>query len=114
LVKKPTINQTDLQPGDMVSVDQIVSPIPGLVAQITGTLTTKMYNYATIYVDQATRLGCAPAEGSNSRRNVRSKEVFEACASSQGVAIKAYHADNGIFHAHKWVDCCRVAKHGLT
>jgi hypothetical protein len=37
------------------------------------------------------------------------KEVFEAYARSHGVAIRAYHADNG-----KWVDCCRLAKQGLT
>jgi hypothetical protein len=34
--------------------------------------------------------------------------------SSHSVAIKAYHAYNGIFHAHKWVGCCRMAKQGLT
>jgi hypothetical protein len=40
--------------------------------------------------------------------------AFEAYARSHGITIKAYHADNGIFCAHKWVDCCRVAKQGLT
>ena len=39
-------------PGHFVSVDQLVSPTPGLIAQITGFLTTKRYKYATIYVDQ--------------------------------------------------------------
>jgi hypothetical protein len=46
-----------LQPGDVVSVDQMVSPILGLVAQISGILTTKRYKYATVFVDQALRLG---------------------------------------------------------
>ena len=39
-------------PGERVSVDQLVSPTPGLVAQITGILTTKRYKYATVFVDQ--------------------------------------------------------------
>jgi hypothetical protein len=37
-VKGAASNQKDLRPGDMVLVNQMVSPIPGLVAQITGHL----------------------------------------------------------------------------
>jgi len=43
-------------PGQVVSVDQLKSPTPGLIAQMTGILTTKRYEYATIYVDQYSRL----------------------------------------------------------
>ena len=50
-ITKPT------KPGEVVSVDQMVSPTPGLIAQMTGILTKKRYKYATVYVDQATRLG---------------------------------------------------------
>ena len=45
------------RPGQMVSVDQLVLAPPGLIAQMTGFLTTKRYNYATVYVDQLTRFG---------------------------------------------------------
>ena len=41
--KKP--KQQTLNPGDVVSVDQMISPTPGLVAQMTGILTTKHYKY---------------------------------------------------------------------
>jgi hypothetical protein len=105
----------DLQPGEMISVDQMVSPIPGLVAQITGALTTKRYNYATVYMDQATRMGYVHLQkGATAEETLEGKGAFEAYASSHGVTIKAYHADDGIFRAHKWVDCCRAAKQGLT
>jgi hypothetical protein len=30
------------------------------------------------------------------------------------VTIKAYHADNGIFKANKWVESCKREKQGLT
>ena len=43
-------------PGNLVLVDQLVSPTPGLVAQMTGILTTKRYKYARVYVDQVTKL----------------------------------------------------------
>jgi hypothetical protein len=46
-----------LQPGKIISVDQMVLPTAGFIAQMTGMLTTKWYKYATIYVDQATCLG---------------------------------------------------------
>ena len=44
-------------PGHVVSVDQLVSPTPGRIAQITGFLTIKRYKNATVFVDQFTRLG---------------------------------------------------------
>jgi hypothetical protein len=98
-----------------VSVDQMVSLIPGLVAQITGVLTTKIYNYATVYVDHATRLGYVHLQkGATAEETLEGKMGFEAYTRSHGITIKAYHADNRIFHAHKWVDCYRVAKQGLT
>ena len=42
-------------PGEVVSVDQMVSPTPGLIAQMTGKLTTKRYKYATVFVDHFSR-----------------------------------------------------------
>jgi hypothetical protein len=47
----------ELAPGQVVSVDQLVSHVLGLVAQISGNLTVKRYKYATVFVDQATRFG---------------------------------------------------------
>ena len=40
------------KPGQCVSVDQLVSPAPGLIAQMTGFITKQQYKYATVYVDQ--------------------------------------------------------------
>ena len=45
------------QPGELVSVDQLISPTPGFIAQMCGILTTKMYTCATVYFDQASKLG---------------------------------------------------------
>jgi hypothetical protein len=43
--------------GQVVSVDQLKSTVPGLVGQIKGWLTTQRYHVATIFVDQNSRLG---------------------------------------------------------
>ena len=45
------------EPRELVSVDQLFSPNPGFIVQMTGYLTTKKYKYATIFVDQASKLG---------------------------------------------------------
>ena len=39
-------------PGQVVSVDQLVSPVPGLITQMTGFITKQLYKYATVYIDQ--------------------------------------------------------------
>jgi hypothetical protein len=88
LLKKGASSQTDLQAGDIVSVDQMLSPIPGLVAQIMGVLTTKRYNYATVYVDQVTRLGYVHLQkGATAEETFEGKKAFEAYARNHGVTI---------------------------
>ena len=42
------------------------------------------------------------------------KKAFEAFAHRHGVKIEAYHADNGIFKAYKWIDACKQDGQGMT
>ena len=42
---KPPLSPT--KPGEVVSVDQMVSPTPGIIAQMAGKLNTKRYRYAS-------------------------------------------------------------------
>jgi hypothetical protein len=35
---------------------------------------------------------------------------FEQYANDRGVTIQTYHADNGLFRAHKWVEACKNNK----
>ena len=44
--------ESPTKPGQCVSVDQLVSPTPGLIAQMTGFIMKQRYRYATVYVDQ--------------------------------------------------------------
>ena len=39
------------EPGEVVSVDQLVSPTPGFIVKMIGCLTTKIYDYATVFLD---------------------------------------------------------------
>ena len=102
-------------PGQCVSVDQMVSPTPGLVAQISGKLTTKRYKYVTIFVDQATKMGHTYLQSTaTADETILAKRAFEEFATQHGVIIRGYHADNGIFKANKWMESCRKNDQSLT
>ena len=104
-----------LDPGDVISVDQMVSPTPGLIAQITGILTTKRYKYATVYVDQATRFGYTHLQKTaTADETIEGKVAFEKILMDRGIKVKAYHADNGIFRANAWRAACTKHGQGLT
>ena len=92
-----------LKPGDVVSVDQLVSPVPGFVAQMTVKLTTKRYRYATVFVDQSSKVGYTHLQKTaDAEETVEAKIAFESFMQLMGVSVRAYHADNGIFSANKW------------
>jgi hypothetical protein len=103
------------RPGVVVSVDQLVSPTPGLIPQMTGFITKKQYKVATVYIDQATSFGYVYRQQSSSaEETLESKVAFKQFASAHGVSIKAYHADYGIFKAKAWVAACEVKVQTLT
>jgi hypothetical protein len=81
-----------------VSVDQLESPTPGLIAQLKGTPTTQKYNAATIFVDHHSRLSYVHLQRSLSFDDtVKAKRAFETYCESSGVKVEHYHADNGRF-----------------
>jgi hypothetical protein len=103
------------RPGQVVSVDQMKSPTPGFVAQGTGMLTTARYWYATVYVDQYSSVGYLYLQKTASaEETLLGKTAFEYFCAQHGVKVEHYHADNGIFRAHKWVLDCRAKGQGLT
>ncbi len=103
------------RPGECVSVDQLVSPTPGLIAQMSGFLTMKRYRYATVYVDQASRLSFVWLQKTaTAEETLEGKTAFEQYAKDRGIIVQAYHADNGIFRAAKWVLACRTQGQSLT
>ena len=112
---KLSCNKKTKKPGDLVSVDQLVSPTVGLIAQMTGFLTRQRYKYSTVFVDHASRLGYVYMQKTcTAEETIKAKHAFELYAREQGITIKAYHADNGIFKARKWVDECHKDKQPIT
>jgi hypothetical protein len=96
--KMNTSRKANLEPGDIVSVDQIETSVPGFLAQITGSLTRNRIVGSSVYVDHASDLSYIHHHTSmSSEETLKGKEAFEQYAKSHGVTIKHYHADNGRF-----------------
>jgi hypothetical protein len=69
------------KPGECVSVDQLVSPTPGLITQMSGFLTMKRYKCVTVYVDQASQLGFVWLQkGATAGKTLEGKTAFEQYA----------------------------------
>ena len=107
--------RTTTTPGQVISVDQLESSTPGFVAQLKGLLTTQRYNYATIFVDQYSKLSFVFLQKRiTSAETVLAKQSFERFACDHGVKILHYHADNGRFADNGFIQACKDNNQGLT
>ena len=95
---------TITKPGQCISVDQLVSPAPGLIAQLRGIPTTERYRCATVFVDHFSRYSFVHLQKSASAdHTLEAKAEFERVAATHGVIVSHYHADNGIFADNKFM-----------
>jgi hypothetical protein len=90
------LRQGDLKPGDCVSLDQYVSALPGRLLKGYGKEKKKdKYSGGTLFVNHASSLMYLRHQVSlRTSEMIKAKRSFEQFASSQGVTIKNYQADN--------------------
>ena len=100
-------SQTTMQPGQVVSVDQLELTTPGFVAQLKGLFMTQRYNYATIFVDQFSKLSFVFLQKWLT-------SAFEFFARDLGIKILHYHANNGRFTDNGFIQACKDNNQGLT
>ena len=102
------LKENDLQPGDRISCDHYVSPVPGRVVSTSGhSSTTHGYVAGTIYVDHASGWIFHRAQKSISASDtIRGKLLLEREAVEVGTKIKAYHSDNGVFNSEEFRKHC--------
>jgi Reverse transcriptase (RNA-dependent DNA polymerase)/GAG-pre-integrase domain len=98
-----SIAPTVTKPGQHVSVDQMESPVPGLIGQLKGKPTLARYRFATVFVETFSRSGYIHLQQtSNADETLEAKKQFESYAKSHNVTINHYHADNGRFIEKAW------------
>ena len=93
-------------PGQIVSVNQMISTQVGFIAQLKGALTKKRYTAATVFTDHYSRLQCIHLMTRlTSQETINTKRAFE---------ILHYHCDNGQFSDNKFKTACSSANQRLT
>jgi hypothetical protein len=98
-----------------VSVNQMKSPTPGLVRQLTRILTTERFNIATVFVDGYSGHGYVHLQKSTSgTETLEAKVAYERILAQHGIRVGHYQADNGIFRSRLWSDDCQAKGQGLT
>jgi hypothetical protein len=102
-------------PGQCVSVDQLESTTPGLIAQLKGIPTTKRYKAATVFVDHYSRLSYVHLQKTtNASETIEAKESFEKFARAHGITVSHYHADNGRFADNKFREAVALRHQTLS
>jgi hypothetical protein len=92
-----------LYAGQSISVDQLESPIPGLIGQMKGIITRKQYKVATVFVDYFTNASYLHLQTStNAIETLEAKVKYKNFALTCGVHVRHYHNDNGRFAESVW------------
>jgi hypothetical protein len=102
--KDNILQRNNLQTGDMVSVYQYMSVLPGRLPNTKGKENKKdQYCGGTIFVDHASsKIFLKRQVSLNTGKTVPLKKSFEREAMSSGMKIKAYHDDNVAFNSEEW------------
>jgi hypothetical protein len=104
--KESLLKRGNLEPGQMVSIDQYISALPGRLPHTKGKESKKdMYRGGTLFVDHAS--GYIFLKNQVSLRvgeTLRAKRAFEQFAAQHGVRVRNYHADNVPFSAQEFID----------
>ena len=83
--------ESETEPGDCISIDQLVSAQPGLIPQMTGFLTNMCIWGATVFVDHVSDyVYVALMRDLTLDETLLAKTSFERHANDGGVQIKAY------------------------
>jgi hypothetical protein len=91
-------SQNENYPGAKVSIDHVISAQPGLVPRMDGRHTRDRVTGGCIFIDNDTRYSYTHLQTSiDNEQTLAAKQGFEHHAQTNGVQIKSYHADNGIF-----------------
>ena len=107
--------RTATAPGQVISVDQLVSPTPGFVPTHLGRPTLSRYIGATVFVDHFSDFTYAHLMTSlDAASTVAAKLAFERCLSQYHVTAHHYHADNGLFSSKLFRDSIHTAGQTLS
>ena len=92
-------------PGDKAHIDQMQSNQPGLVPRMKGRHTKSRISAVTVFLDDKSNHSFSHLQTSTGGdETLAAKHAYEIMADSFGVAVRGFHADNGIFAEKLFVD----------
>ncbi len=93
-----------LRPGAMISTDQFVSSVPGRLPNTYGREREQdKYSGGTIFVDNASGyVGLYNQVSLGAAETIKSKHSFERDAVRQGILIRGYQGDNGVYRSEEF------------
>ena len=98
---------TPSKPGECISVNQLISQSPGLIAQMKRRPTHQQYTCASVYVDQFTDYTFTYLQKSTTAlETIEGKRLFKRHMDRMGHKVTHYYADNGVFASHAWRNHC--------
>ena len=103
------------EPGDGVSIDQIISSQPGLIPQMSGFLTNKRIWGCTTFVDHVSDFVYVHLmRDFTLDETLLAKAAWEKVLAQAGRKVKHYHADNGRFADNGLLDAVNAKDQKLT
>ena len=105
-MKEQELNKDHLLPGQMVSADHYMSRAPGRLCHTKGKSDQyDMFSGGCVFIDHASGyVSIKHQVAINATETVKAKLTFERESQSQGVVIKGYHTDNGIFDSSEFME----------
>ncbi len=95
-----------IAPGDCISTDHYLSPINGRLYTSFGR-EQRGYSCGTIFVDHSSgKVFNYPQLSTTAADTIRSKRILERLAYDEGIKIKSYHSDNGVFASTAFREDC--------
>ena len=114
---KPSSIRKDIvkAPGDLVCIDHIISAQPGLLPRISGHHTRERISAACVFKDCYSGFTYVHLMTScDLEQTINAKVSFEKLASTYGVSVKQYHADNGHFACKGFRDVVTASNKKIT
>jgi hypothetical protein len=106
---------TATKPGEIVSVDQLISTQVGFITQLKGRLTKQRYTAATVFTNHYSCLQYVHLRTQiTSQETVEAKQAFKIFAKQHGVQILHYRCGNGRFANNAFKQPCESARQHLT
>ena len=105
-MKEKELNKDYLLPVHMVSADHYISRAPGMLYHTKGNSDqSDMFSGGCVFIDHTSGyVSIKHQVAINATETAKAKLTFEREAQSQGVVIKGYHTDNGIFNSSEFME----------